>query len=520
MVLPARPRRAPPARAAAQMQLADHEIKAFLDAAPDAMVIVDPEGLVAFVNAQAQALFGYPRDELAGLPAEVLLPERYRERHRAHRAGYAAAPRARPMGENVELYGLRKDGTEFPAEISLSPVQTERGVFVSTAIRDASERKAVEQALKDAREQAERANRAKSGFLAAASHDLRQPLQTLTLLSSVLSRTVPSDSKAASAVASQGEALRAMSRLLNSLLDISRLETGAVTPDVTDCAVREIFTGLRAEFAALAESKGLELLVEDCEDRVRTDPALLGRIVQNLVGNAIRYTREGCVRLRGRAEPETVRIEVLDTGTGIPANELERIFDEFYQTPSSGAAGREGLGLGLSIARRTADLLGHPIEVSSTVGEGSCFAVSVPKASAAGADARGEASSGARGAWSGTGSVLVIDDDTAVADATAMLLDASGFAAVVSDGTGRARELALESPPGLLVCDYHLSGENGIDAIQALREASGRSIPAVLISGDTSASILDAVGSIEDCHLLSKPVDTDELLGLVARLLG
>ncbi|HEY9182733.1 MAG TPA: PAS domain-containing sensor histidine kinase, partial [Gammaproteobacteria bacterium] len=346
-------------------ELPDDQIKAFLDASPDAMVIVDDGGRIVFVNIQTEAMFEYPRAELVGQPVELLLPERFRDRHASHVCSYSVAPRRRPMGAGLELYARRKDGTEFPVEISLSPVTTARGRFVSSAIRNVTDRKAIERQLIEARQSAERANQAKSAFLAAASHDLRQPLQTLSLLTSALGRVVPSDSKAATAVANQSEALRSMAELLNALLDISKLEAGVVKPDLTDCSVRQIFTRLRHEFAALAEAKGLELIVEDCHDVVRTDPVLLGQIIQNLVGNAIRYTRQGWVRLRCIASLHAVQIEVADTGIGIPAEELELVFDEYYQTSRKIGEARQGIGLGLSIARRVAALLGCSLDVTS-----------------------------------------------------------------------------------------------------------------------------------------------------------
>ncbi len=313
------------------MALPDDQIRAFLDAAPDAMVIVDAGGRIAFVNAGTEAMFRYSRSALVGEPIEMLLPERFRGRHRDYLDGYYLEPRRRPMGPGLELCGLRADGTEFPVEISLSPVATDHGTFVTSAIRDVSDRKHIERKLIEAREFAEQANRAKSQFLAAASHDLRQPLQTLRLLSSVLSRAVPRDSRAATAVANQSEALRLMGDLLDALLDISKLEAGAIQPDVTDCSVRRIFARLRAEFAALAEAKGLKLVIDDCDSFVRSDPTLLSQIIQNLLGNAIRYTQRGWVRLRCLAQSTCVRIEVLDSGIGIPPEELELIFDEFYQ---------------------------------------------------------------------------------------------------------------------------------------------------------------------------------------------
>jgi PAS domain S-box-containing protein len=504
------------------MGLPDNQIKAFLDAAPDAMVIVDDLGCIAFANSEAEAMFEYSRAELVGQPVELLLPERFRERHDGHMHGYFLAPRRRPMGDGLELYARRKDGTEFPVEISLSPVSTDAGAFVSSAIRDITDRKVAEQKLVEARELAEQANRAKSAFLAAASHDLRQPLQTLTLLSSVLSRLVPTDSKAATAVANQTEALRLMAGLLNSLLDISKLEAGVITPDITDCSVRRIFAGLRAEFAALAEAKGLELIVEDCNDVVRTDPTLLGQVIQNLLGNAIRYTREGWVRLSCLAQPETVRIEVLDTGVGISADELGLIFDEFYQTSGAPGEAKEGVGLGLAIAKRMAGLLGCSLEARSTVGKGSCFSVSVPRVSTS---ARREdwRSPVARSGPPQGALVLVVDDDAAVADATGMLLRSMGLEVIVAQSSEEALEKVMKhgGSPDLLLCDYHLRGtETGVEAIRSIRASIRRELPTILISGDTSSAIAKTMSAIDNCQLLSKPVDADELLESSMRLLG
>ena len=504
----------------APTNLPDESIELFLDAAPDATVIVDPAGRIAFVNVEAEALFEYSREELVGQPVESLLPERFRDRH-ASQAGCFVAPRRDPMGAGRELFARRKDGTEFPAQISLSPVHTEHGTFVSSAIRDITSRKAAERELIEARELAEHANRAKSAFLAAASHDLRQPLQTLTLLSSVLTRSVAADSKAAVAVANQSEALRLMAGLVNSLLDVSKLDAGVVRPDIMDCSVSNIFSRLKAEFAALAEAKGLGLVVEDCDDSVRTDPALLGQIIQNLLANAIRYTREGHVRMRARAVNEAVRIEVLDTGIGIPADELHVVFDEFHQVPRANRQPHEGLGLGLSIVRRIANLLGCTVEVTSTVGRGSCFSVSVPRA-ALDNRAPTRVPKPAAGKVPVGALVLVIDDDAAVAEATAMLFVSAGLEAIVSRDLREALQKVLSTgrSPSLLVCDYHLGrAETGLEAISALRRVTEPRLAAIIVSGDTSSRIVESLSGVADCHLLSKPVDVDQLLELSMRLL-
>jgi CheY-like chemotaxis protein/anti-sigma regulatory factor (Ser/Thr protein kinase) len=312
-----------------------------------------------------------------------------------------------------------------------------------------------------------------------------------------------------------------MAELLNSLLDISKLEAGAVKPDIADCSVRAIFERLRGEFTALAAAKGLELIVEECDDVVHTDPTLLGQIIRNLVANAIRYTGDGWVRLRSLGLAAAVRIEVLDSGVGIPVNELDLIFEEFYQTPRPSGQRREGLGLGLSIVRRLASLLGHEVEVESKVGAGSCFAVRVPRG--AGQEARTYPSQPRVTLPApNAGLILVVDDEAAVADATAMLLGVMGFDVVVAADSQQAKERLRNAgrTPNLLLCDFHLGrGENGIDAIRAIREATQQSVPAILISGDTSSAMPEARQRIDGCHLLNKPVDADELLDLISRLL-
>lgn len=499
------------------MKLAGGEIEALLNAMPDAMVFVDGCGKIVLVNTGAEAMFEYSRHELVGQPVELLLSERLRGRHDEHVLDYLTAPRGRRMGSGLDVLARRKDGAEFPVEVSLSPISTDSGIFVASAIRDVTDRKINERQLVEAREVAVNASHAKSEFLAAASHDLRQPLQTLTLLSRVLGHMLPEDSKAAAVVEDQSEALRLMGELVNSLLDVSKLESGVVQPNISDFSVSEILTGLRAEFAALADAKGLELIIEDCIDVVRTDSTLLSCVVQNLIGNAIRYTHEGVVRLRCLAVAEMVQIEVLDTGIGIPSGELDLIFDDFYQSPGRTGGEGQGVGLGLAIARRIAGLLGFSLEARSTVGEGSCFSLSVPRGGMDVCDI-GDVIRRPVAAAAGSISVLVVDDDAAVADATAMLLASLGHRTIVASNTKQALQEISEcrEPPDLLICDYRLGDdENGIDAICDIRKGAGTELRAVLISGDTSSAIADTLRGIDDCRLLNKPVNVDDLLELV-----
>jgi two-component system, sensor histidine kinase len=514
-----------------------------LDAAPDAMIIVDEAGAVLFVNRQVSSLFGYAHDEIVGRPVEVLMPERFHARHVGHREGYWSSVRLRPMGVGLELFGRRKDGTEFPVEISLSPIDHQHGRLVAAAIRDVTDRKRAEAELIrareaavqareaadgarelaiEAREAADRANRGKSRFLATASHDLRQPLQTLELLNGSL-RRLPCSEPIAQAVAQQGVAIGSMSRLLNALLDISKLESGAVQPEPTDFAVLAMFEELRREFATTAADKGLQFQVSAGEEYAHSDLSLIEQVMRNLVSNAIKYTQRGLVALRCAASADaTLSLEVLDTGIGIPVAQMQYIYDEFYQIGVPTNSTRDGYGLGLSIVQRIVKLLNLKLEVRSEVGKGSVFSLAVPASSAR------RARSGAarpttqpRQQPAGTPHVLLVEDDRSVRDATRMLLTVEGYQVTGVATLGEALAYATrKNPIDLLVTDYHLAnGETGTAVITALRELLGTHLKAVLITGDTSTAVKDLPRD-PFMRIASKPVQADELLTLMRGLLA
>ena len=484
--------------------------RTLLESAPDAMVIIDEQGTIAVVNYQAEEMFGYDREELLGQPVEALLPERMRMRHKQHRRNYAGKPTLRPMGIGLELYALHKDGSEFPVEISLSPVTTSVGNFVSSVIRDVTERKQLEAEIHAAREAAELANKANSAFLAAASHDLRQPVQALSLLNGALRRTVK-EAKALAMIESQDHSLTAMTNLLNSLLDISRLDAGKVTPEIEEFPVQRLVDRLAAEFGRQASQEGLAFHAEPCDVCVRSDPNLLAEIIQNLVSNAIRYTDQGSVTFAAHTDGDRCRIDVIDTGIGIEADQLQSIFNEFYQCNTKGSS-KEGFGLGLAIVKRLGDLLDHQLDVESTPGQGSRFSLWLPLAAeqVAASDERTDIVH----AEDANGLLVLVEDDVNVANAWELLLEAEGFKVATAASLRETEALVrhLDAEPDLIVSDFHLlDGSTGVEAVNAIREFYDATIPAFIISGDTSKVVKDA-RLLDNCTLLSKPVDPDRLL--------
>jgi PAS domain S-box-containing protein len=485
--------------------LSDELSKNLLELSPDATVVVDAQGSIIFANAQVARTFGYAPGELVGRPVELLLPERFRGGHVEHRARFAFQPRPRAMGEGLTLFGQHKAGHEFPVEISLSPVQSREGPLVVASVRDATMRRDMEQELLEA-------NRAKSRLLAAASHDLRQPVQTLTLLNQAALRHAGPNAKLAEILRQQQRALDTISQLLASVLDVSKLDSGAVKPAVGDCAISDVLDRLRSDFEPLADEKGIRLVVEPTAEAGHTDPELLRRMLGNLLSNAIRYTASGRVHVTCTGKGHELAITVRDTGIGIPTDEVSRIFEEFYQV-DRGSQRPEGLGLGLSIVKRLAALLGHRIDVESIVNQGTAFTVRLPRVALA---ATAE-SAAADSIVSAKGLILVVDDEAAVAHATSLLLELEGFDVRVANGKDEALEHVASAAPDVIVSDYHLRGlETGADVVAAVRVRLERNVPAIFVTGDTS-KIANSPAKLGNATLLSKPTKVEELLGAIQR---
>lgn len=368
-------------------------------------------------------------------------------------------------------------------------------------------------------EQAEQANIAKSRFLSAASHDLRQPLHALGLFVGEL-RARPHDSKNQRIIEKIQASLDAMTNLFNALLDISKLDAGIVTPDVKDFPVNDILAEIELEFFPQAEAKGLKFSVMPCKAIVRSDPTLLSSIVRNFVSNAIRYTHQGGIVLGCRHRGERAAIEVWDTGMGIPPEEQQNIFQEFYQLKNPERDRSKGLGLGLAVVQRTAKLLGHGISVASRPDMGSRFSVYIPKMG----DALKNLDVDMRRPPPRTSldniSIVVIDDEQTVREAMQGLLTEWRCHALVVASAEEALERLNAWPhqPDVIIADYRLrAGKTGLQAIRQIQSRLPAAVPAIIVTGDTGPERLREV-SDNGLVLIHKPVQPDKLRELLCQL--
>jgi len=379
--------------------------------------------------------------------------------------------------------------------------------------REVAEREAAEAAMRSAKTAAEEANLSKTRFLAAASHDLLQPLNAARLFVAALGdRRLALPTRAL--VRQTGSALDSVEDLLEALLEISRLDAGSIVAEPIDLALDELLESMRAEFAPVARARGLSLRIEPSGQWVRSDPRLLRRMLQNLISNALRYTIEGGVEVTCTATRNDLTIVVADTGIGIAAEDHQRIFEEFQRV---GDTGRDrGIGLGLAIVQRASRMLGHRVSLESSPGEGSRFGVTVPLATIRRV-APPHSQSVRRGQLAGQ-RILVVDNDRTILDGMEAML--GGWGCQVRSATDIPGAVAAveENCPDVIVADYHLdNGATGDAAIAGVRSHCGADIPAVVITADRTPELRDIL-SAQGLHLLTKPVKPAQLRALLTRL--
>jgi PAS domain S-box-containing protein len=478
----------------------EERLRAVTEAMPLPMLRIRLDGHILEANQIAHHTFGVPQGQLVGRQIEEFGEPGDTGAHQL-----CQTMQARGTADRIEVHARQADGSPIILMAS-AQLYTVRGDSRYLLIfYDITELKRRELVLIKSNERAERTSRARMRFLAAASHDLRQPLQALAMFSSALDHHVATP-QGRTIVRSMKTSLHGMEEMLDSLLDMSRLDAGAMRPEPQVFLINDILERLEAECRQQATAAGLHLIFVPSSAVVRSDPKLLSRIIGNLLSNAVRYTRQGRILVGCRHRRNSVRVMVCDTGPGIPESQRLAIFGEFHQGDVSGRGA--GMGLGLSIVQRFARLLGHRIEVRSVEGRGSTFSVEVPLAEEWQAPAAREAVEEDVREIAGA-VVLVVDDNTDIRSALQIMLAAWGCDAVAVSTADEAFAALDGKRPDIILADLHLanSENGGVTAIAAIRHHVGADIPAFLLTADTEAQPGRGGGGVAVLHKPLDPLD-------------
>jgi PAS domain S-box-containing protein len=502
---------------------AEAKFRSLLESAPDAILIVDGAGRIVLVNAQTERLFGYARDALLGQKVEMLIPTRFLTAHEHHREEYFASPAFRPMGAGLELFGRRADGSEFPVEISLSPLETEDGLLVASAIRDITERKrANEERVNLAREQAaraeaEQANRLKDEFLAMLAHELRNPLAAIQTGLGVLDRIGNQEVLAGTTRDVMNRQLRQLSRMVDDLLDVSRVSTGKVVlhrepVDVPALIARCIATVTKASADQHQITLRTHPVVADA------DPMRLEQIVMNLLTNAVKYTPAGgSITATAERAGDSAVIAVEDTGVGMTPDLVDRVFDLFVQGERSLARSEGGLGIGLTLVKRLVEMHGGSIDAASDgPARGSRFTVRLPAATlprvqdqSRPAPTVSTTSSGRR--------VLIVEDNADVREMLRMLLQLDGHEVLEAIDGASGLQAALDSRPDVAFIDLGLPTMDGYELVTELRARMDGPPPLlVAMTGYGRSEDRDRMERAGFDECLIKPVEPSHITKIMA----
>lgn len=422
----------------------------------------------------------------------------------------------RSMDQQANAYSLFQTAISLESQVRIRTEELKNTLF------------RLEQAnseLRAARDAAEQANRIKTRFFTSVGHDLLQPLHAARLSLSAMAE-YEKTSQGKRLTEQVDNALSTVEELLRTILDLSKLEAGVIKPALQEVSLKQLFASLSLDLVPVARQKGLVFTTRDTDAMVLSDPLMLRRILQNLTANAVHYTEKGQILLAARRRGDMMRIEVWDTGPGIPMSDCQRIFEEFQRGVTAAGRNDNGFGLGLSIMRRMAETLSHPVGLCSKVDHGTCFTVSAPYAGIATRAVVPPAPVAApRQAYGfNNAKIMVIDNEPAVLDAMHALLDRWSCDVRVALRTDRMQAIAVDGDhpfrPDLIVADYHLdSGDRGIDAVKTLRARWGDGLPAIIVTADHSTEVAETVREA-GCELLCKPLKPAELRVLMLHLLG
>jgi len=527
-------------RKEAEQRLRETErfFRSVLELAPDGLMVVDANGTIRLANARSEELFGYTRDQLVGQPVEMLVPRDVRPGHAALREAFQRSPVAREMGPDRELQGLRQDGSEFPIEIGLSPLPA-RGVEqtqIAVSIRDVTERKAQEHALKAAKAKAEEATETKSMFLANMSHEIRTPMNAiLNMTGLALEADLPAKPQQFISVAHSSA--RNLLGILNDILDFSKIEADRLELENAPFSLRDVLEEVTETFRSVVIQKHVELITHTLPtvpDRVRGDALRFRQVVTNLISNAFKFTETGEVLVKvetasdaDEAAPQgevRLRVSVIDTGIGISPEQQERLFQSFTQADSSTTRKYGGTGLGLVISRRLARLMGGDLSVESTPGKGSTFVFTARLV----VEPQAEATPRVAPANVTERPVLIVEDTESSRDLLETLL--RGWSIPPISVASAEEGLALlerhnrkggSNPFGLVVLDWMLPGMNGLEAAERIRAREDtRVLPIVLISAYAGKEEEARCAELGVNVFLPKPITASSLFDAVVQAQG
>jgi PAS domain S-box-containing protein len=492
------------------------QFSSFLEAAPDAIVILDQDGKIVRVNRQAERMFGHERDELMGQEVEILMPQRFRDRHRGQRAGFVAHPSTRPMGTGpaLDLWGLRKDGSEFPVEISLSPIPDDQGILIASIVRDVTERRRMEQDLRDA-------NRKKEEFLATLAHELRNPLAPIRNGLQLMKLAKNNADTVEQARTMMERQLGHMVRLVDDLLDVNRINLGKLELRKERVELASVVQEAVETSLPLVEMYGNELTVTLSPEPIYLDADLtrLAQVFSNLLNNAAKYSEPGGrVWLSAERQGNDVVVTVKDTGAGIPAEMLPKVFEMFTQVDRTLDRSQAGLGIGLSLVKALVEMHEGVVEARSDgLGKGSEFVVRLPASVEKLVQAMQSASTQQK--REAKYRILVVDDNRDTAGSLAMILQMMGNDTRTAYDGEEAVAAASEFQPDVILLDLDLPKLNGYEVCRRIRKQPGGK-ELVIIAQTGYGQAEDRRRTHEagfDYHIV-KPLDPDALMDLLAEL--
>lgn len=501
-------------------------VASFLRLSPEAVVVANTDGTIASFSEGAEKVFRCRRQDVIGRSVDVLMPERYRTAHRANITEFLASDRiSLLMGERSEITAQRLTGEQFTAEASVVKVPSEEGMLLAVIVRDISERKAYEVALKTAKARAEAANEAKSSFLAMMSHEIRTPMNGVLGMLGVLVGT-RLDDRQREMVETALEAGKSLMEILGDILDYSRIEAGLLELEVAECDVRRVLKKTESLHILKAVAAGIEIAFAPDPSLpclLMTDAIRIQQILHNLVGNALKFTAHGRVEVRARYEPSspddgTLVLDVEDTGIGMSPLQLERIFDRFTQADASITRRYGGSGLGLAIVKGIVDAMGGTIAVTSEIGAGSCFTVRIP------AERAGHSAPHPSVRWRESVKhrplkVLVVEDNEINRETLRLLLMSEGIAPTLASNGEEAVETFRPDTYDLVLMDIQMPVLDGMSALKVIRkvedDAKARHTRIIACSAYTDDRSMTQFMRMGFDGVLPKPVDPEAIHALL-----